>query len=91
MVMINRSHLCHRMVGCRIVGDSEKQETIRPKAWSKGTGKRQENETTQNIDICLGNSLRFSTKGLCWGWGDFRVLMPCVTPQGLLWVMVVAS
>lgn len=54
MVVKIRSHLCHRMVGCRTVGDSEKRETIRPKVGSKGTGKRQENERTQNIDFLPG-------------------------------------
>ena len=42
--MMIRAHRCHRTVRCRITDDSEKEETVRPKAWTTDTEKRQENE-----------------------------------------------
>ena len=51
-----------------------RRKTVRPRAWNTDIGKRRENEWTQNIDFCLGNSLRFSTKGWCWVWGALQGL-----------------
>ena len=91
MGMRIRSRLRHRTVRPRIVGERGKEKARKPEALSKGTGKRQDNERTQKIRFCLGNGLRFSTKELCCGWGASKVLLACVAPQGLFWVMVVAS
>ena len=88
MVMMIRAHRCHRIVRCRITDDSEKEETVRPKAWNTDTEKRQENEWTQNIDFCLGNSLRFSTKGLCWVWGALQGLDALCYSMGFIMVVV---
>ena len=88
MVMMIRAHRCHRTVRCRITDDSEKEETVRPKAWNTDTEKRQENERTQNIDFCLGNSLRFSTKGLCWVWGTLQGLDALCYSMGFIMVVV---
>lgn len=62
--VMTRSHLCHKAIGPRIVGESEKEKDIKLDSQSKDTGKRPDSEKTQKIGFCLENSIQFSTNEL---------------------------
>lgn len=67
--VMTRSHLCHKAIGPRIVGESEKEKDIKLDSQSKDTGKRSDSEKIQKIGFCLENSIQFSTNELHGGGG----------------------